>query len=171
MHCEDQRYLGLCLGYVTALAYGSCIVSDHGTTCMLLISAMHGQSYLIPLIKAIFKYNCGWFQHGITLETPVCLATHTYNHSTKPQLFSYRLSRKLFYAELCLKPTIHEDPPIINYCAFALLFRGFNMGTISYSKKFLWILPKCSDISYAVPLIFECLTVVKFYYITAVWRL
>ena len=32
MHCRDQRHLGLCLGYVPALAYGSCRVSDQGTT-------------------------------------------------------------------------------------------------------------------------------------------
>ena len=32
MHCGDQRHLGLCLGYVPALAYGSCKVSDQGTT-------------------------------------------------------------------------------------------------------------------------------------------
>ena len=32
MHYGDQRHLGLCLGYVPALAYGSCRVSDQGTT-------------------------------------------------------------------------------------------------------------------------------------------
>ena len=32
MHCGDQKHLGLCLGYVPALAYGSCRVSDQGTT-------------------------------------------------------------------------------------------------------------------------------------------
>ena len=32
MHCGDQRHLGLCLGYAPALAYGSCRVSDQGTT-------------------------------------------------------------------------------------------------------------------------------------------
>ena len=32
MHCGDQRHLGLCLGDVPALAYGSCRVSDQGTT-------------------------------------------------------------------------------------------------------------------------------------------
>ena len=32
MHCGDQRHLGLWLGYVPALAYGSCRVSDQGTT-------------------------------------------------------------------------------------------------------------------------------------------
>ena len=39
MHCGDQRHLGLCLGYVPALAYGSCRVSDQGTT--LLASDLH----------------------------------------------------------------------------------------------------------------------------------
>ena len=29
---EDQRHLGLCLGYVSALAYGSCRVFDQGTS-------------------------------------------------------------------------------------------------------------------------------------------
>ena len=32
MHCGDQRHAGLCLGYVPALAYGSCRVSVQGTT-------------------------------------------------------------------------------------------------------------------------------------------
>ena len=32
VHCGDQRHAGLCLGYVPALAYGSCRVSDQGTT-------------------------------------------------------------------------------------------------------------------------------------------
>ena len=32
MHCGDQRHLELCLGYVPALAYGSCTVSDQDTT-------------------------------------------------------------------------------------------------------------------------------------------
>ena len=32
VHCGDQRHLGLCLGYVPALAYCSCRVSDQGTT-------------------------------------------------------------------------------------------------------------------------------------------
>ena len=32
VHRGDQRHLGLCLGYVPALAYGSCRVSDQGTT-------------------------------------------------------------------------------------------------------------------------------------------
>ena len=29
---EALRHLGLCLGYIPALAYGSCRVSDQGTT-------------------------------------------------------------------------------------------------------------------------------------------
>ena len=32
MYCGDQSHVGLCLGYVPALAYGSCGVSDQGTT-------------------------------------------------------------------------------------------------------------------------------------------
>ena len=32
MYCGDQRHAGLCLGYVPALVYGSCMVSDQGTT-------------------------------------------------------------------------------------------------------------------------------------------
>ena len=35
MHCGDQRYLGLCLGYVPALAYGSCRVSDQDNPACL----------------------------------------------------------------------------------------------------------------------------------------
>ena len=32
MHCGYQRHLGLCIGYVPALAYSLCRVSDQGTT-------------------------------------------------------------------------------------------------------------------------------------------
>ena len=32
VRCGNQRHLGLCLGYVPALALGSCKVPDHGTT-------------------------------------------------------------------------------------------------------------------------------------------
>ena len=32
VHCGDQRHLGLCLVCVPALTYGSCRVSDQGTT-------------------------------------------------------------------------------------------------------------------------------------------
>ena len=32
MHCGDERHFGLCLGYVPAPAYGSCRISDQGTT-------------------------------------------------------------------------------------------------------------------------------------------
>ena len=48
VHCGDQRHLGLCLGYVPALAYGSCRVSDQGTT--LRASDLHnaGATILNP---------------------------------------------------------------------------------------------------------------------------
>ena len=51
MHCGDQRHLGLCLGYVPALAYGSCRVSDQGTT--LRASDLHNAraTILNPFIK------------------------------------------------------------------------------------------------------------------------
>ena len=45
--CGDERYLGLCHGYVPALAYGSCRVSDQGTT--LRASDVHNHSLPIPL--------------------------------------------------------------------------------------------------------------------------
>ena len=32
VHCGDQRHLGLCLGYIPALAFASCRLSDQGTT-------------------------------------------------------------------------------------------------------------------------------------------
>ena len=52
MHCGDQRHLGLCLGYVPALAYGSCKVSDQGTT--LRASDLHNAraTILNPFNKA-----------------------------------------------------------------------------------------------------------------------
>ena len=41
LHEPYQRHLGLCLGYVPALAYGSCRVSDQGTT--LRASDLHNR--------------------------------------------------------------------------------------------------------------------------------
>ena len=38
-HCGGQRHLGLCLGYVPALAYGSFMVTDQGT--ILRASDLH----------------------------------------------------------------------------------------------------------------------------------
>ena len=54
MHCGDQRHLGLCLGYVPALAYGSCRVSDQGTT--LRASDLHNAraTILNPFNNASF---------------------------------------------------------------------------------------------------------------------
>ena len=58
MHCGDQRHLGLCLGYVPALAYGSCRVSGQGTT--LRASDLHNARATIlnpfnnkPIVKPI----------------------------------------------------------------------------------------------------------------------
>ena len=55
MHCGDQRHLGLCLGYVPALAYGSCRVSDQGTT--LRASDLHNAraAILNPFSKVGFS--------------------------------------------------------------------------------------------------------------------
>ena len=53
MHCGDQRHLGLCLGYVPALAYGSCRVSDQGTT--LRASDLHNARATI-----LNPFNIGW---------------------------------------------------------------------------------------------------------------
>ena len=50
MHCGDQSHLGLCLGYVSALAYGSSGSPTKAQPCMHLISTMHGEPFLIPLI-------------------------------------------------------------------------------------------------------------------------
>ena len=59
MHCGDQRHLGLCLGYVPALAYGSCRVSDQGTT--LRASDLHNAraTILNPFNNAVFE-NMGF---------------------------------------------------------------------------------------------------------------
>ena len=53
VHCGDQMQLGLCLGYVPALAYGSCRVSDQGTT--LRASDLHNARFLIPLLFVLHK--------------------------------------------------------------------------------------------------------------------
>ena len=53
MHCGDQRHLGLRIGYVPALAYGSCRVSDQGTT--LRASDLHNAraTILNPFSKGL----------------------------------------------------------------------------------------------------------------------
>ena len=53
MHCGDQRHLGLCPGYVPALAYGTCRVSDQGTT--LRASDLHNAraTILNPFCKIL----------------------------------------------------------------------------------------------------------------------
>ena len=57
MHCGDQRHLGLCLGYDPALAYGSCRVSDQGTT--LRASDLHNAraTILNPFNNAFIASN------------------------------------------------------------------------------------------------------------------
>ena len=71
MHCGDQRHLGLCLGYVPALAYGSCRVSDQGTT--LRASDLHNARATIlnpfynmeyEIIKKI-RQNTAWIEADI----------------------------------------------------------------------------------------------------------
>ena len=60
MHCEHQRHLGLCLGYVPALAYGSCRVSGQGTT--LRASDLHNAraTILNPFNKQFYhnQHTC-----------------------------------------------------------------------------------------------------------------
>ena len=93
MHCGDQRHLGLCLGYVPALAYGSCRVSDQGTT--LRASDLHNAraTILNPFTRGTswvawkqrhlwsgalrttcgssgqsnYYYNCRWLNRNTTL--------------------------------------------------------------------------------------------------------
>ena len=92
MHCGDQRHLGLCLGYVPALAYGSCRVSDQGTT--LRASDLHNAratilnpfiiSLLItsvskPLLITEFSYTWirirAWISNYIPHKT-MCMITY-----------------------------------------------------------------------------------------------
>ena len=53
MHCGDQRHLGLCLGYVPALATARAGSPTKAQPCVPLISTMHGQPFLIPLTVII----------------------------------------------------------------------------------------------------------------------
>ena len=58
MHCGDQGHLGLCLGYVPALAYGSCRVSDQGTT--LRASDLHNaRSTILNPFNKVQTGLCG----------------------------------------------------------------------------------------------------------------
>ena len=66
MHCGDQRHLGLCLGYVPALAYGSCRVSDQGTT--LRASDLHNAR--------------------ATILNPFNIYTHTFSAVLSPDICS-----------------------------------------------------------------------------------
>ena len=92
MHCGYQRHLGLCLGYVPALAYGSCRVSDQGTT--LRASDIHnaqatilnpfnnissGYSFVpsgnyplpVPVLTKISRHHVVSFSHN-ELTIPTC---------------------------------------------------------------------------------------------------
>ena len=76
MHCGDQRHLGLCLGYVPALAYGLCSVSDQGTT--LRASDLHNAraAILNPLNS---KYMTIWINSSINsldLKEAAQILTH-----------------------------------------------------------------------------------------------
>ena len=73
MHCGDQRHLGLCLGYVPALAYGSCRVSDQGTT--LRASNLHNArtTILNPFINALWA-------HRFSLDTREQISLHYVLH-------------------------------------------------------------------------------------------
>ena len=74
VHCGYQKYLGFCLGYVTALSYGSCRVFDQGTPCVPLISTMHTQPFLIPskwfgLSYVLLWFCCHFCQHPAVTST------------------------------------------------------------------------------------------------------
>ena len=59
MHCGYQRHLGLCLGYVPALAYGSCRVSDQGTT--LRASDIHNaRATILNPLNWGARWQPGW---------------------------------------------------------------------------------------------------------------
>ena len=62
MHCGDQRHLGLCLGYVPALAYGSCRVSDQGTT--LRASDLHNARATILNPFNHLRHNHGKYDNN-----------------------------------------------------------------------------------------------------------
>ena len=67
MHWGDQRHLALCLGYVPALAYGSCRVSDQGTT--LRASDLHNAraTILNPFNNPLLRTNLYNMWHVIIL--------------------------------------------------------------------------------------------------------
>ena len=67
MHCGYQRHLGLCLGYVPALAYGSCRVSYQGTT--LRASDLHNAraTILNPFNTFIFWLIPRWNIYALVI--------------------------------------------------------------------------------------------------------
>ena len=113
MHCGDQRHLGLCLGYVPALAYGSCRVSDQGTT--LRASDLHNARATIlnpfneavkisklliigPLWGGIQLYLWGGERHW----PPVYLISGAIYGSRKPRVFWHLM---LFLVNVILMPS------------------------------------------------------------------
>ena len=68
MHCGDQRHFGLCLGYVPALAYGSCRVSDQGTT--LRASDLHNA--WATIFNPFNKTQCEIFLSWIRAMSSFC---------------------------------------------------------------------------------------------------
>ena len=86
MHCGDQRHLGLCLGYVPALAYGSCRVSDQGTT--LRASDLHNAraTILNPFNRAHYDVivmhtsRSYWILHKYSRSRGTCLVRREANN-------------------------------------------------------------------------------------------
>ena len=100
MHCGDQRHLGLCLGYVPALAYGSCRVSDQGTT--LRASDLHNaRATILNPFNKLYWYNSQYSSNGS--EIMLRLHMHGLKHGRDTYKYPYHalVDRSVFLSHPC----------------------------------------------------------------------
>ena len=98
MHCGDQRHLGMCLGYVPALAYYSCRVADQDTN--VRASDLHNARWinLNPSNSIFFNqqaiFNSFWLYVKVLLYiVKTDLLINIQNKGTERQITLIRIKR------------------------------------------------------------------------------
>ena len=132
VHCSDQRHLGLCFCYVAALAYGSCRVSDQGTT----LGASNLHNSLAPIINPstrLINSAKSRVSEGVMIPARLCIALK----------FDRRLSNVAAESPDKLQSDIlaHEahnllDFAISHHTSTNLVHTGLMSG--SYSFPLIW---------------------------------
>ena len=101
MHFGDQRHLGLCLGYVPALALGSCRVSDQGTTLRAFDLHNARATILNPFNNATYHSAIGIAPRAVTDTNAEQVWLHLYGPDQK------KMSKKMTSIDSKLKRGDH----------------------------------------------------------------